>query len=211
MVYLTPAPLERQPVPARKRRCGCIGGCPWDCDDVSAHEREEIYQSFWGHQREQTEEVIQSCQHEECRFHRHRCVSEGACHNSASCNRQATAQPPEKVMLLSHKERKFEIEVKYSHGPLQPPSYVSCEMQRLRKGRKSTSAGLASAECHRSMNLMLDATSARPSTMNYKKSFFASFHLISTLNTRSCLLTRQQTDRLTCSSSSIFFLLLSRN
>ena len=75
----------------------------------------------------------------------------------------------QRVMLLSHKERKFEIEVKYSHGPLQPSSYVSCEIQRMRKGRPSTSAGLASAEFHRSMNLMLDATSARPSTMNYKK------------------------------------------
>ena len=105
MVSLTPAPLERQPVPARKRRGGCIGGCPWDCDDVSADEREEIFQSFWGHQREQTEEAIQSCQHEECRFHWHRCVSEGACNNSASYNRKATAQPPEGDAVISQREK----------------------------------------------------------------------------------------------------------
>ena len=53
----------------------------------------------------------------------------------------------QKVMIFSHKEdRKFQIEVKYSHGPLQPPSYVSYEIQRMRKGRPSTSDGLASAE-----------------------------------------------------------------
>ena len=52
-------------------------------------------------EREQTEEAIQRCPHDECRFRRHRCVSQGACHDSASYNRKATPQLPEGHDILS--------------------------------------------------------------------------------------------------------------
>ena len=125
-------------------------------------------------------------------------------------NRQATAQPPEGDDIPSQGR-----EIVWDRGKVFSWSVAASQLRQLwdKANAERPSVDFSWPRfCWASIEVWTwcwIATSARPSTMIYK-SFSASFHLIITLNT-SCLLTRQQTDCLTSSCSSIFFLLLSRN